>query len=88
LICISDIIGCISKVLGGWVARVRTTLNLDAELVGRARLVLGTDTTTATIHAALARVIAAAEVEALLGQDFSALDEAAIADLRTPRSAA
>ena len=48
--------------------RVRTTLNLDAELVGRARLVLGTDTATATIHAALAQVIARAEVDALLSQ--------------------
>jgi Arc/MetJ family transcription regulator len=70
------------------VSRVRTTLNLDAELVAKARLVLGTDTATATIHAALARVIAAAEVAALLDQDFSALDDATIADLRTPRSAA
>ena len=69
-------------------SRVRTTLNLDGQLVARARAILGTESATATIHAALEQVIARAEVDALLRQDFSALDDATIADRRTPRSAA
>ena len=37
--------------------RKHTTIDLDAELVGEARQVLGTTTTTDTIHAALAEVV-------------------------------
>lgn len=69
-------------------SRSRTTLNLDDALIARAREVLGLATTTATIHAALEQAVAGAERDALLRQDFSALDDATIADLRTPRSAA
>jgi len=65
----------------------RTTPDLDADLVAAARRALGTAGTTATIHAALAQVIARSERDALLQQDFSLLDEATIAGLRTPRSA-
>jgi Arc/MetJ family transcription regulator len=39
--------------------RKHTTIDLDAELVGQARQVLGTSTTTDTIHAALAEVVRA-----------------------------
>jgi Arc/MetJ family transcription regulator len=70
------------------VARSRTTLNLDTALIDQARLALGTSTTTETIHAALAQAVDRAELEKLVRQDFSRLDEATIADLRTPRSAA
>ncbi len=37
--------------------RKHTTIDLDADLVGKARELLGTTTTTETIHAALAEVI-------------------------------
>lgn len=37
--------------------RKHTTIDLDRELVGEARQVLGTTTTTETIHAALAEVV-------------------------------
>lgn len=37
--------------------RKHTTIDLDHELVGEARQVLGTTTTTETIHAALAEVV-------------------------------
>jgi Arc/MetJ family transcription regulator len=37
--------------------RKHTTIDLDRELVGEARQVLGTTTTTDTIHAALAEVV-------------------------------
>ena len=37
--------------------RKHTTIDLDADLVGEARQVLGTTTTTDTIHAALAEVV-------------------------------
>lgn len=37
--------------------RRHTTIDLDAELVGEARRVLGTTTTTETVHAALAEVV-------------------------------
>jgi Arc/MetJ family transcription regulator len=69
-------------------ARSRTTLNLDAELIDQARRALGTRTTTETIHAALRQAVDRAELDELIRQDFSLLDEATIADLRTPRSAA
>ncbi|MBF8291060.1 MAG: Bacterial antitoxin of type system, VapB [Chloroflexi bacterium] len=39
--------------------RKHTTIDLDAELVVEARRVLGTATTTETIHAALAEVVRA-----------------------------
>jgi len=37
--------------------RKHTTIDLDANLVGQARELLGTTTTTETIHAALAEVV-------------------------------
>lgn len=37
--------------------RRHTTIDLDAELVGEARQVLGTTTTTETVHAALTDVV-------------------------------
>jgi Arc/MetJ family transcription regulator len=46
--------------------RKHTTIDLDAELVGEARQVLGTTTTTDTIHAALAEVVRARRRMAIL----------------------
>jgi Arc/MetJ family transcription regulator len=68
--------------------RARTTLNLDTDLIAQARRALGTSGTTETIHAALQQAVDRAELEELVRQDFSLLDEATIADLRAPRSAA
>ena len=47
--------------------RKHTTIDLDADLVGEARRVLGTTTTTDTIHAALAEVVRARRRMAILG---------------------
>jgi Arc/MetJ family transcription regulator len=46
--------------------RKHTTIDLDADLVGEARQVLGTTTTTDTIHAALAEVVRARRRMAIL----------------------
>ncbi len=65
----------------------RTTLNLDRELVDRARRELGTATATETIHAALREAIDRRAVDRVLAHDFSLLDEAQIDRLRTPNAA-
>ena len=62
----------------------RTTLNLDRELVDRARRELGTTTTTDTIHEALREAIDRRAIDRVLAHDFSLLDEAQIDRLRTP----
>ena len=46
--------------------RKHTTIDLDAQLVGEARQVLGTTTTIDTIHAALAEVVRARRRMAIL----------------------
>jgi Arc/MetJ family transcription regulator len=68
--------------------RARTTLDLDTDLIDHARRAFGTSGTTETIHAALRQTVDRAELEQRVRQDFSLLDEATIADLRTPHSAA
>lgn len=46
--------------------RKHTTIDLDPDLVGEARRVLGTTTTTETVHAALAEVVRARRRMAIL----------------------
>jgi hypothetical protein len=47
----------------------RTSLNLDLERVERARVILGTTTTTDTVHAALDEVARQSAISALLAYD-------------------
>ena len=54
----------------------RTSLNLDLELVGRAREVLGSNGTTETIHRALEEVVRQEKLRRLATRDFSEYDEA------------
>ena len=55
----------------------RTSLNLDLDLVGRAREVLGSNGTTDTIHRALEEVVRREKLRRLAARDFSAYDEEA-----------
>lgn len=55
----------------------RTSLNLDLELVGKAREVLGSDGTTDTIHRALEDVVRREKLRRLAARDFSEYDDAA-----------
>ena len=68
-------------------ARVkRTSLNLELELVEEARRVLGTRTTTETIHRALAETVRRARLERLADRDFPDLTPEALAKLRAWRT--
>jgi len=55
----------------------RTSLNLDLELVGEARAVLGSNGTTDTIHRALEEVVRREKLRWLAQRDFSGYDEEA-----------
>ncbi len=55
----------------------RTSLNLDLELVGHARAVLGSNGTTDTIHRALEEVVRREKLRRLAEYDFSEYDEEA-----------
>jgi Arc/MetJ family transcription regulator len=55
-------------------------MNLDLDLVHQARSVLGTRTTTETVHHALAEVVRAERVRALLARDFSHVTNEGIED--------
>jgi Arc/MetJ family transcription regulator len=66
----------------------RTTLNLDSELVSQAREVLGTTTSTDTVHAALRDVVRRQRLRELAAQDFSSLGLDGLEQLRRPRTAA
>ncbi len=55
----------------------RTSLNLDLELVGQAREVLGSNGTTDTIHRALEEVVRREKLRRLAEYDFSEYDEEA-----------
>ena len=55
----------------------RTSLNLDLDLVGQAREVLGSNGTTDTIHRALEEVVRREKLRRLAARDFSAYDEEA-----------
>ena len=54
----------------------RTTINLDFELVGQAKDVLGTIETTETVHRALAEVVRQEKVRRLLARRFEPDPEA------------
>lgn len=53
----------------------RTSLNLDFELVERARAVLGTNGTTDTIHRALEETVRRDLLEGLVEERFELTDE-------------
>lgn len=53
----------------------RTSLNLDLDLVGKAREVLGSNGTTDTVHRALEEVVRREKLRRLAGYDFSHYDE-------------
>ena len=53
----------------------RTSLNLDFELVEKAREALGSNGTTDTVHRALAEVIRHDKLKRLAEWDFSEYDE-------------
>lgn len=53
----------------------RTSLNLDLELVGQAREVLGSNGTTDTVHRALEEVVRREKLRWLAARDFSEYDE-------------
>ena len=55
----------------------RTSLNLDLDLVGKARDVLGSNGTTDTVHRALEDVVRREKLKRLAARDFSAYDEEA-----------
>jgi Arc/MetJ family transcription regulator len=60
----------------------RTTIYLDANLLAEAAAILGTSGNTETIHAALQAAVRGARLRRLSERDFSALDPAALAELR------
>ena len=53
----------------------RTSLNLDLELVAKAREALGSNGTTDTIHRALEEVVRREKLRRLAERDFSMLTE-------------
>lgn len=64
-------------------ARVRrTSLNLDFDLVEKARAELGTNGTTDTVHRALQEVVRRASIERLLEIRFDHLPENWLHELR------
>ena len=64
----------------------RTSLNLDLELVGKAREVLGSNGTTDTIHRALEDVVRREKLRRLTEYDFSELTPEKLRELRTTRT--
>jgi Arc/MetJ family transcription regulator len=64
----------------------RTSLNLDLELVGQARELLGSKGTTDTIHRALEEVVRRERLRRLAAEPFEDLTPDALEQLRTPRS--
>ena len=64
----------------------RTSLNLDLELVGKAREVLGSNGTTDTIHRALEEVVRQEKLRWLAERDFSELTPEKLRELRATRT--
>ncbi len=64
----------------------RTNINLDKALVEEAAVVLGTDQTTETVHAALRDVVERAARQRLAERDFAGLTPPALDELRRPRN--
>lgn len=65
----------------------RTSVNLQLDLVDEARDVLGTRTTTETIHRALAEIVRQARLRELAQERFHDLTPEALEDLRRWRTA-
>ena len=63
--------------------KIRTTLNLERELVAEAAQILGTTRTTDTVRAALRDVVARRRRTRLAQRDFSTL-EALLPEIRAP----
>lgn len=64
----------------------RTSLNLDLDLVGQARELLGSKGTTDTIHRALEEVVRQEKLRRLAAERFEDLTPDALEQLRKPRS--
>lgn len=64
----------------------RTSLNLDLELVARARDVLDTRGTTETVHRALAEVVRRRRLDELAARTFEGLTPEVLAELRRTRA--
>lgn len=64
----------------------RTSLNLDLELVGQARAVLGSNGTTDTIHRALEEVVRREKLRRLSERTFEDLTPEALERLRATRT--
>lgn len=64
----------------------RTSLNLDLELVGKAREVLGSKGTTDTVHRALEEVVRQERLRRLAEWDFSELTPEVLDRLRATRT--
>ena len=64
----------------------RTSLNLDLDLVGQARELLGSKGTTDTIHRALEEVVRRERLRRLAAEPFEDLTREALEQLRKPRS--
>jgi Arc/MetJ family transcription regulator len=63
----------------------RTTVNLDLDLVGEAKRILGTANTTDTIHRALQEAIRRELLQRLAKRDFADLTLDALEEMRRPR---
>ncbi len=63
----------------------RTSLNLDLDLVGKAREVLGSNGTTDTVHRALEEVVRQEKLRWLAERDFSELTPEKLRELRATR---
>jgi Arc/MetJ family transcription regulator len=64
----------------------RTSLNLQTDLVAEARAVLGTRTTTDTVHRALAEVVRREKLRQLAEERFDDLTPDALEELRRTRT--
>lgn len=64
----------------------RTNINLDKALVKEAAIVLGTDQTTETVHAALRDVVERAARQRLAERDFAGLTPSTLDEMRRPRN--
>jgi hypothetical protein len=64
----------------------RTSLNLDLDLVDKARDVLGSNGTTDTVHRALEEVVRQERLRWLAERDFSELTPEVLRELRSTRT--
>ena len=64
----------------------RTSLNLDLDLVGQAREVLGSNGTTDTVHRALEDVVRREKLRRLADETFEDLTPEALERLRATRT--